>query len=126
MVQITLGWYQRINLWLRVGGIQAPNMQAASILYRILEKIRPSDKEQMETEMRTQGDMCQWKLPTENYGTCNVELENAEAEAFIDAIEKLPQPVQVRDVGWLLDVIKQLKSQEAPKPVEGELVPCSK
>lgn len=120
MVAISMNWYQRISLWLRVGGIQAQNMAVASILYRCIEKIRPTDRERGEANLITRANGYEWLLPTPDYGTVTVELEADECEQLALALENLPQgaTVLVADMAWILPMISQLKAGSPPKKEE--------
>lgn len=123
MTSIELNWYMRISVWLRVGAIQAPNMQIASVLYRCIEKIRPTDEERGKANLVTRASGYEWLLPDPNYGTITVELEAEECEQLAQALEHLPQgtSVLVADMGWILPMIKQLKDG-SPKKKEEELI----
>ena len=120
MVNIKLAWYPRIMIWLRIGTVQAPNMQIASTLYRVMEKIRPSEKERDETQLTADGQGYRWLLPHLDYGTRTVELESEEAEQLAGVLENPPQgsALLVADMEWLLPLIARLKAKE-------ELVPIS-
>ena len=123
-MKIELNWYQRISLWLRIGGIQAPNMQVASVLYRCIEKIRPTDEERGRANLITRPNGYEWLLPDPEYGTITVELESDECEQLAVAMENLPQgaSVLVADMAWILPLIAQLKDGSPPKKPEQELI----
>jgi hypothetical protein len=116
-MHVELNWYQRISLWMRVGSIQAPNMKVASTLYRVLEKIRPSDQEQGEANLITKESGYEWRLPEPNYGTKEIRLETDEAEQLADALETAPLAVPVMDMSWMLPLIDQLKAKPAKEEV---------
>ena len=127
MVRLELNWYERINLWLRVGSVQAPNMQIAAALYRVIEKIRPSDTERGEANLITRQDgSVSWTLPNADltYGTRFVNLEDEEAKHLVETIES-PQQVMswmVNDMIWVLPLVDKLKGRAgqtpAPMPVQ--------
>ena len=125
-MKVELSWYQRINLWLRVGGVQAPNMQVASALFRVIEKIRPADWEREEASLITRQDgSVSWTLPNSDltYGTRMVELEEDEAKHLAETIEN-PQQVMswiVNDMMWVLPLLDELKRRAAPPASEQEL-----
>jgi len=110
---VELNWYQRISLWTRVGSIQAPNMKIASTLYRVIEKVRPSEQEQGEANLITKEGGYEWRLPDANYGTKHIHLETEEAEQLADSLETAPLAVPVMDMSWMLPLIDQLKGKTA-------------
>ena len=127
MKRIELNWYQRISLWLRVGSVQAPNMHIASVLYRVIEKIRPNDEEREKANLITRPGGYEWTLPSADYGNRLVDLEEEEAGLLAETLENPQQnvPVLVIDMGWILPLIAQLKEKEA-KEQELELVAAAK
>ena len=114
---VELNWYQRISLWMRVGSIQAPNMKVASTLYRVIEKIRPSDQEQGEANLVTRESGYEWRLPSPDYGAKLIALEADEAEEFASAIDTSPLAVPVMDMAWIGPLVEQLKAKPAKKEI---------
>lgn len=126
MISLDLTWYQRISLWMRIGAVQAPNMQIAYVLHNVIEKIRPSDREREESRLTaTQGGYT-WLLPDLNleYGGLTVEIESEEAEQLALVLENPPQgmTVLVADMVWIVPMIRRLKAASPAKKEEGELV----
>lgn len=115
MVTCELNWYERISIWLRVGGVQAPNMRVASALYRVIEKVRPNEQERGEANLTTQPRGYEWRLPHVDYGTKSVTLDEEEAEQLAAVLENPPQemPILVLDMAWILPLIGKLRVKEA-------------
>jgi hypothetical protein len=105
---ISLPYYQRVMLWNMLGNYQAPNLKEASVYLRIIEKVRLSDLEQVETEFTQGGQQFGWKLPSLTYGTATIDLENEEAKALATAIESAT-PVRVIDAEWLGNLVAELR-----------------
>jgi hypothetical protein len=108
MQSLSLAYYQRVMLWNMIGNYSAPNLKEASVYLRIIEKIRLSDIEQVETEFTSTGNQYGWKLPAPSYGNCVVDLENEEAKALATAIESAT-PVRVIDAEWLSNMVAELR-----------------
>lgn len=117
-MKVELNWYQRISLWVRVGAIQAPNMKVASTLYRVIEKIRPSEEEQGAANLITRESGYEWRLPEANYGTKTIHLEAEEAAQFAESIEAAPLPVAVMDMSWIGPLIEKLKTAQKEEAVQ--------
>jgi hypothetical protein len=108
MQSLNLSFYQRVLLWNMVGNHAAPNLKEASVGLRIIEKIRLSDQEQIDTEFTTNGQQYGWKPVSPTYGDITVELETDEAKSLAAVIEAPQQPVLVRDAEWLEKMVKEL------------------
>lgn len=114
MQALFLTYYQRVMLWNIVGGHTAGSVREAAVHIRLLEKIRLSDSESVESSFKMVGAQFSWQLPSANYGDKIVELENDEAKALADVIEKIPS-VKVSDAEWLIKVVSDLQPEEEPK-----------
>jgi len=115
MQSIFLNYYQRVLIWNMIGAHPAPGLKEASVLLRVIEKVRLSDRETIDTEFRPDGPNLSWKLPENGYGDKVIELENEEATALAGVIENT-RPIRVADAGWLLKIVAQLST--SPKTVE--------
>src|SRR5262245_58472231 len=100
MQNIFLSFQQRVTLWLLVGNHQVSNLREASVHLRIVAKVRPTDRERMETSWAQDTQSFGWRLPTPLYGQRDIELEDEEAAALAQAIEQA-SPVRVSDAEWL-------------------------
>lgn len=119
MIDTHLNWYQRIMLWVRVGAVQAPNMRVASVLYRVLEKVRPNDEERGLANLRiTPEGQYSWQLPDNDFGSMTAHFDGEEAEMLAGVLEspQLEFPVRVSDLAWLLPLIETLKTKPEPEP----------
>ena len=58
-----------------------------------------------------------WQLPSQDFGSSQVMLEDQEARRLADLLETWPK-VTIRDVAWIERVVSDLKS-ERPVPAEG-------
>lgn len=116
MKVVKLLWYERMYLWHRLGMVQAPTIKDAAVYLRIIDKIRPSDQETIDTKLATDGrGGYRWEPgPSIGYGDREVELENEEAAALTKGIDTHPQPVLVADAAWLLRLLGQLVIEEDP------------
>jgi hypothetical protein len=108
MQYLLLTYYQRITLWHLVGNSHAPNLKETEKYLRIISKLRLNDAEMAETQYVEDAGKCSWQLPSQDYGTCAIDLENEEARTLATAIETA-SPVRVNDASWMLDVIAKLK-----------------
>jgi hypothetical protein len=116
MQSLTLPFYQRVMLWNIIGNHAAPSLKEASVGLRIIEKLRLTDQEQLDTEFTQGGQQFGWRLPTADYGTKEVDLEGEEAKSLAAAIEAA-NPVRVIDAEWLQAVVDKLKlSPNGAKP----------
>lgn len=107
MQSLTLPFYQRIMLWNVIGNHAAPNLKEASVGLRVIEKLRLTDEEQIESEFAVNGQQYAWKLPDPDYGTKTVDLETDEAKALAAAVEAAP--TRVIDAAWLQPLVDKLK-----------------
>ena len=107
MQSLTLPYYQRVMLWNMLGNHQAANLKEASVYLRVIEKVRLSDQEQIDSEFTNTGQQYGWKLPHPTYGTCDIDLENEEVKCLSTAIESAA-PVRVIDAEWLSSLVSQL------------------
>ena len=107
---ITLQFYQRVMLWNALGNYNAQNLKEASVFLRIMEKIRLTDEEQVETNFTIVGEQYRWKPMSNGYGTLNVQLEADEAKSLTTAIDAMT-PIRVADAGWLQKVVEGLKTE---------------
>jgi len=58
-----------------------------------------------------------WQLPSVDFGTREVQLEDEEARRLAELLESWPK-VTIRDAAWIERVVSDLKS-ERPVPAEG-------
>jgi hypothetical protein len=115
MQTLTLPFYQRVFLWNVIGNHSAPNLKEASVGLRIIEKLRLTEQEQLESEFTTAGQQYGWKLPSEDYGTKTVDLETDEGKSLAAAIEAAP--TRVMDAVWLQPIVDKLTaSPNGAKP----------
>ena len=115
MQSLTLPFYQRVFLWNVIGNHAAPNLKEASVGLRVIEKLRLTDEEQLESEFAVNGQQYGWKLPDPDYGTKTVDLETDEGKALAAAIEAAP--TRVMDAVWLQPIVDQLTaSPNGAKP----------
>lgn len=115
MQSIHLNFYQRNSLWNVVGNHNALNLKEAAVFLRIIDKLRPTDKEMLDTGYLAEGPQIMWKLPTREYGNREVELENEEAAALRSAIETVSN-FPVKDAQWMLDLVERLKAPPVVNP----------
>jgi hypothetical protein len=108
MQSITVTFPQRIILWNMVGNHNATSLKDASIYLRILDKVRLTDQEQVETGFTIVGQQYSWQQMPNGYGTRDVNLEVDETAALAAAIETAT-PVRVADAAWLVNLVFQLR-----------------
>jgi len=110
MQPVFLNFYQRVIVWNMIGAHPAQGLKEASVLLRVIDKVRITDQESIDTEFRAgeAGGNVQWLLPEKGYGDKIVELENEEAAALVAVIEGT-RPIRVLDAGWLIKVVDELK-----------------
>lgn len=108
--------YQRIILWNAVGAHNASNLKEAAPLLRLIEKLRLTDQEMIDSNFFSDGQQFTWKLPSRGYGDRTVELENTEATALAKVIEAL-SPIRVSDAEWMTRIVEKFQPQENPVEV---------
>lgn len=113
MMSINFNWYERIVLWMRIGAMPVPNINAANVFLRILDKLRPSEQEQQDTKLSIEGLNYRWVLPHHQYGDKQIEFENEEAKALADGLDNHPMEVRVSDAAWMLRLLAQLRAPVA-------------
>jgi len=114
MQQLTLTYYQRIIIWNMVGAHQAPNLKEVATFLRLIEKVRLSDQETIESDFKTGGGgQVSWQLPSATYGSRQLDLENEEAASLLAVINSAP--VRVNDGEWLLKVAEELDPKNQVK-----------
>jgi hypothetical protein len=96
-------------IWNMLGNYQAPNLKEASVYLRIIEKVRLTDQEQLDSEFTTTGQQYGWRLPSADFGTKEISLEGEEAKALATSIEAMT-PVRVIDAEWLSNLVAELKN----------------
>jgi hypothetical protein len=113
MTHIHLTYHQRIHLALLIGNHQVKRIQEASVLLRLLEKIRLTDEEMRDTQyLHNERGQISWTLPSPDYGERDVELESGEAQglaAILDAVEN----VRVSDAEWMCRLVEELRETVA-------------
>jgi hypothetical protein len=107
MQTITLTFPQRLILWNMVGNHNATSLKDASVYLRILDKVRLTDQEQVETGFTIVGQQYSWRQMPNGYGTMDINLEVDEAKALSTAIETAT-PVRVADAAWLAELVTAL------------------
>lgn len=114
MMTLPLTYYQRVVLWNMIGSYQAPSLKMVSVYVRLIEKVRLTDEESIDSKFNTNGAAFSWNLPRPGFGNKVVDLENDEAKALVECIESA-SPVRVSDASWLTEVISSLTPQEVEK-----------
>jgi hypothetical protein len=104
-----------------VGAFPASNIKTAAVYLRLIEKIRLSDEENIESKFKADGNQFSWNLPIMGYGDCEIELENDEATSLVTCIEET-SPVRVSDAAWLLKIVASLKPKDESKNVDKGVV----
>jgi hypothetical protein len=112
MQTIFLTYYQRVILTNMIGAHSVNGLREAAVLLRVIERIRLTDKETIESGFEAAGAQIAWKLPEPGYGDKVVELENEEAKALIGAVQEV-KGIRVVDAQWLVKVVAELE----PEPV---------
>jgi hypothetical protein len=115
MQSLTLPFYQRVFLWNVIGNHAAPNLKEASVGLRVIEKLRLTDEEQLESKFAVNGQQYGWNLPDPDYGTKTVDLETDEGKSLAAAIEAAP--TRVMDAVWLQPIVDKLTSPNGAGPV---------
>jgi hypothetical protein len=110
MQSVFLSYYQRVILTNMVGAHSVNGLREAAVLLRVLERIRLTDKETIESGFEAFGAQIAWKLPEPGYGDKVVDLENEEAKALIGAIRDV-KGIRVADAQWLMKVIEELEPE---------------
>jgi hypothetical protein len=86
----------------------APNLKEASVFLRLIEKIRLSDQESLESKFQSMGNQISWNLPSNGYGNKRIEIEDSEANSLTLCIEQA-SPIRVNDATWLQELVDSLK-----------------
>jgi hypothetical protein len=116
MQSIHLTFYQRFVVWNMIGGQQTRNVREALLLYKVLDKIRPNDEEMRDTQYVNENGNVTWQLPSTDYGTRDIELENEGAELLAQYLETWQSGVRVTDGPWLAKLIDDFKPRAAEVP----------
>jgi len=109
MTSLSLTYYQRVMLWNLIGATNAPSLKEASVYLRVMEKIRLTDQEATESQFFSENGTINWKLPKPDYGSGEFRLEEGEAKALMEVIEKA-SPIRVLDAEWLERLVEQCRS----------------
>lgn len=110
MQPLILNFYQRVMLWHAVGTHPAPTLKDAAVYLRLIEKVRLSDQESIDSKFESTPDgRISWRLPSLNYGEKLLELENEEAAALAAVIEQM-RDVRVLDWKWLIPMKEELRN----------------
>jgi hypothetical protein len=113
MQHIHLTYQQRIHIALLIGNHQVKRIQEASVLLRLLEKIRLTDEEMRDTQyLANERGQITWTLPlpARDYGERDVPLESDEAQA-LPAILEAAENVRVSDAEWMCRLVEELKEE---------------
>ena len=116
MKTTTLNFYERI-VTAEIVGQQEGRLADISAYLRILDKIRITEEERKSSNMEVADGQLRWQLPSQDFGSSQVMLEDQEARRLSDLLENWPK-VTIRDVAWIERVVSDLKS-ERPVPAEG-------
>src|SRR5262245_54214860 len=117
MISVHVNFYQRICLWNICGNAQVGNLKDAAPYLRLIEKLRPSDEEMMETQFRMEERMGYvWRAPSAGYGDRDIELEADEQARLTEALEN-QQQVKVADAAWQFKLLDQIKPAAKPEPM---------
>lgn len=119
MQKLAVNFYQRVMLTQIVGTHPAPTLKESSVYLRLLEKMRLTDTEQLDTKFTSDGPRILWNLPHPEYGNRELELEHEEAKALITAMEASTTPVRVIDAEWMTKIVMEL---EFGQPAKAEVV----
>jgi hypothetical protein len=111
MVDLTINFNQRMNLWMRLGTVKVPSLREAATYIRILEKIRPQENEMNDVQYKETETGIQYRLPSLNYGIKSIEFENEECTALIDGLMNHSDPWRVNEADWVMKLISSLESQ---------------
>ena len=110
-----VNWYERMNLWVRIGAINQPNVLAAHALFKVMDQIKPTEEEVQERNLRVTPDgQYTWDaLPDLEWGSKTLNLENDIAAALAKGIDEHPMGVRVSDAAWMFRVLEDLKGEKA-------------
>ena len=107
MKTITLTFPQRLKASNILGQASGP-LERIMPLFAILEAVRFAEEEFAQIKISGNGGGLQtYEPPSADFGTKEVTLEDAQAAAFLRELEAY-QGYSVMDVGWLVDLRKQL------------------
>jgi hypothetical protein len=67
--------------------------------------------------MKVADGQLRWQIPSQDFGSSQVMLEDQEARRLAQLLENWPK-VTIRDAAWIERVVSDLKS-ERPVPAEG-------
>lgn len=109
MQTIHLTFPQRVTLWNTVGNYQAPNVQAANVFHRVLEKIRPTDRERTDLRFMVNPQGYSWETKP-GYGDRSIDFEGDECDAVAQVIAM--SPVRVFDYEWIRPLMETLKPKQ--------------
>ena len=94
-----------------------PRMCSVKAYLRILDKIRITEEERKSSNMEVADGQLRWQIPSLDFGSNQVMLENQAARRLSDLLVCWPK-VTIRDVAWIERVVSDLKS-DRPVPAEG-------
>jgi hypothetical protein len=113
MKSLTLNFYERISIWNQIGNYQAPRLKDVAVLLRVIEKIRPTDREAEETQLVAHESQMSWKMPEPGYGERAISLEAEEAAALLAVFHAL-ENVRVSDGAWICALMERLAEEPVP------------
>lgn len=107
MKTTTLNFYERIVLG-EIIGQQEGRLADIAVYLKILDKVRLSEQERKESQMKVDDGQLKWMLPEAEYGMIVAEFEDEEARRLAQLLESWPK-VTIRDAGWIGRVSAELK-----------------
>jgi hypothetical protein len=113
MRNLTLNYYERVQLWNLIGAHKAPRLREAAVLLRCIEKVRPSDEEARETQLTLDRTQMSWRTPAPGYGEREIAFEDEEAAALVGVLDTL-EGVRVADWAWIVPIAAALGGAVAP------------
>lgn len=117
MINLNLNFHQRVGLWLRIGSAQVASLKDASILIRLIEKIRPKEHELKEVGFKQNEGRIEYVLKDLNYGIMTGEIEDDEAQKLIECLNTHSQPFRIDEAAWMLALIEDMEEQLNGNPV---------
>ena len=111
MKTTTLSFYERIVIT-EIVGQQEGRLADISAYLRILDKIRISDEERKESSLEVQDGQLRWQLPSTDFGTREVHLEDEEVRRLVQLLETWPK-VTIRDAAWIGRVVSELRAEQS-------------
>ena len=109
MTDIRLSFYERISIWNLIGNYQAPRLKDVAVLLRVMEKVRPTDKEMEEAQLVQKDSQMSWQIPRPGYGDRMVALEAEEAAALAQVFDSI-ENVRVSDGAWICRLMESLQA----------------